>query len=157
MTDVKDNAGVWFPPPLIYVLALGLAWAINARAGPVGLDSWPRTFLAIGTLLVLLGFALILWAFGNFRRAGTAILPVRSTTQIVERGPYVFTRNPMYLGMTAVYTGIALAFALDWAVILLPGVLAVVYLYVIRKEERYLSAKFGQEYLDYKKRVRRWI
>jgi protein-S-isoprenylcysteine O-methyltransferase Ste14 len=83
--------------------------------------------------------------------------PREPTTAIVTGGPYRFTRNPLYLSMTLVYAGItALANALP-AALLLPAVLAFMRRGVIEREERYLERKFGDEYMDYKARVRRWI
>jgi protein-S-isoprenylcysteine O-methyltransferase Ste14 len=75
----------------------------------------------------------------------------------VTGGPFRFTRNPLYLSMTLIYGGItALANALP-AALLLPVVLHVTRRGVIEREERYLEGKFGDEYLNYKARVRRWI
>jgi protein-S-isoprenylcysteine O-methyltransferase Ste14 len=75
----------------------------------------------------------------------------------VTGGPYRFTRNPLYLSLTLIYGGItALANALP-AALLLPVVLQVMRRGVIEREERYLEGKFGDEYLNYKARVRRWI
>lgn len=91
------------------------------------------------------------------RRAGTNVDPYHPTTAIVEAGPYRYTRNPLYVGMALIYSGIsARANALP-AALLLPAVLHLVDRGVIRREERYLEGKFGDEYLRYKGRVRRWI
>ena len=70
----------------------------------------------------------------------------RPTTAIVERGPYRFTRNPMYLAMAFAYVGLSLLFNNLWALALLPAVLLVIDVFVIRREERYLIAKFGDSY-----------
>ena len=93
----------------------------------------------------------------RFVRAGTELPPFRPTTAIVTDGPFRFTRNPMYIGMTLLYVGLAVGFDLIWALILLPAVLLVIRFYAIAREERYLEAKFGEEYLSYKRRVRRWV
>ena len=94
---------------------------------------------------------------GEMRRAGTNVDPYKPSTTIVEAGPYRYTRNPLYVGMTLMYGGFsALANALP-SVLLLPGVLAVMRRGVIEREERYLEGKFGDEYRAYKARVRRWI
>ena len=83
--------------------------------------------------------------------------PYEPTTALVTEGPYCFTRNPLYLGLTLTYGGIsALANAL-WATLLLPFVLVVMRRGVIDREERYLERAFGEEYIRYKARVRRWI
>lgn len=111
-----------------------------------------------GLCIVATGIAIGLTSVYSFRRAGTTILPAgRPTTAIVERGPYRFTRNPMYLAMSCAYIGLSLLLNNLWAVLLLPIVLGVVDLFVIRREERYLAAKFGQPYREYCARVRRWL
>lgn len=84
-------------------------------------------------------------------RAGTKVDPREPTTAIVTGGPYRFTRNPLYLSMTLIYSGITALFDA------LPGVLRIMRRGVIEREERYLEGKFGDEYLNYKAQVRRWI
>jgi protein-S-isoprenylcysteine O-methyltransferase Ste14 len=81
----------------------------------------------------------------------------RPTTTIVEKGPYRFTRNPMYLAMSCAYLGLALVLNNLWALVLLPFVVLVVDRFVIRREESYLTAKFGDPYREYCARVRRWL
>jgi protein-S-isoprenylcysteine O-methyltransferase Ste14 len=76
---------------------------------------------------------------------------------LVVDGPFRFTRNPLYLSLTLLYSGTALLLNLLWVVLLLPIALVIMQFGVISREERYLEKKFGQEYLRYKTRVRRWI
>ena len=78
-------------------------------------------------------------------------------TALVDTGIYRFTRNPMYVGMALLYAGLALGFASGAALLLLPVVLVIIQTQVIAREERYMEAKFGANYLDYKRRVRRWV
>ena len=92
-----------------------------------------------------------------FRRARTSPIPVKPTTAIVETGPYRFTRNPMYVGLTLLYLGLTLWVGSLWPLLLLPVALFALQRFVIAREERYLEAKFGDQYLRYKARVRRWI
>jgi protein-S-isoprenylcysteine O-methyltransferase Ste14 len=100
---------------------------------------------------------LTVWSIGLFRSARTSMIPIKPTTALVVSGPYEFTRNPMYFGMVCSYLGLALWFGIFWALILLPAVVASVQYHVIAREEQYLERKFGDEYLKYKARVRRWI
>ena len=90
-------------------------------------------------------------------RAGTAIRPTIPTTALVTTGPFRFTRNPLYVGATIIYVGIAVAARSLWALALLLVVLAVMQRGVIDREEHYLERKFGADYVRYKERVRRWI
>jgi protein-S-isoprenylcysteine O-methyltransferase Ste14 len=91
------------------------------------------------------------------RKAETNINPYEPLTTIVIEGPYRFTRNPLYLATTLIYGGIAVRLNVLWATLVLPLVLAVIQRGVIEREERYLERKFGEEYTQYKARVRRWI
>ncbi len=150
-----DNPGVVAPPPLIFAVAL-VAGLLANRRRPTSL--LPRALSKmLGWPLVVGGLLLGLWGFREMRRAGTNVDPYRPTTAIVQGGPYALTRNPLYVGMALVYGGIsARANALP-AALLLPVVLHLVDRGVIEREERYLEGKFGDAYLRYKSRVRRWI
>ena len=151
----RDNPGVVAPPPLIYAGSLAFGLLLN-RLRPVGFLPG-RLGRVVGTPMVVGGAFLGLAALREMRRAETNVDPYSPTTAIVEGGPYGFTRNPIYVAMTLVYAGIsARANALP-AALLLPAVLAVMQRGVIEREERYLERKFGEEYLGYKGRVRRWI
>ena len=153
--DSRDNPGVLAPPPLIYAGALASGLLAN-RLHPV--PFLPRGISrALGWPSVLAGLTIGLLGFREMKRAQTNVDPYKPTTAIVEAGPYRYTRNPLYVGMTLIYAGFtARANALS-AALLLPAVLAVMRLGVIEREERYLESKFGDGYLRYKKRVRRWI
>lgn len=151
----RDNPGLIAPPPLIYAGTLAAGLLVN-RLYPVSF--LPRGISrALGWPPVIAGMAIGLLGFREMKRAQTNVDPSKPTTAIVERGPYRYTRNPLYVGMTLIYAGIsARANALP-AALLLPAVLAVMRSGVIEREERYLERKFGEKYLSYKARVRRWI
>lgn len=150
----RDIAGVIAPPPLIYVGPL-IAGLLLDRWVPIGgLPSGPARLL--GTF-GLVAFSIVVFAVVAFRRAGTRPEPWKPTTALVTSGPYRFTRNPMYLGFTLLYLGLALWFGGYWTLMLLPPVLVVMIHGVIRREEAYLSRLFGTEYDDYRQRVRRWL
>lgn len=151
------SAGVVVPPPLIYAgtlaAALLLDWLI---AGPVtGLGQTPRVL--IGVALAVIGIAIPLVASAQFRMANTDVRPWRPSAALVTTGIYRYTRNPMYLGMTLIYAGIALLADSVLVLLLLLPLLALIHYSVIRREEHYLSITFGEAYRDYKSRVRRWI
>ncbi|MGI8910972.1 MAG: methyltransferase family protein [Rubrobacteraceae bacterium] len=150
-----DNPGVIAPPPLIYAGAL-LAGLVLNRLRPTGF--LPRGLSRLlGPAMIFGGLGIGMLGFREMRRAGTNVDPYHPTTAIVSAGPYQFTRNPLYVGMTMMYCGIS-TFANTLApILLLPGVLAVMRRGVIEREERYLERKFGAEYLSYKARVRRWV
>lgn len=157
MAAKTDSAGVRFPPPLIYLgaLLLGSAAERFVTLRSFGIDWW--LLVAVGVLLSAAGAAVMLVAVRQFRRLGTEIPPSRPTTHIARTGPYRWTRNPMYLGMTSIYAGLAIGFDEPVAFLLLPLVLIAIQTQVIAREERYLEAKFGDDYLRYKAEVRRWL
>ena len=153
--DERDNAGVVAPPPLIYLGPLVLGLLLNRRF-PV--PFLPRRIAHIvGWPLVGGGMLLAGWFFRTMKRADTPIDPREPVSRLVTAGPFRYTRNPAYLAMTMIYGGItSLANALP-SILFLPAVLLVMRRGVIEREERYLEGKFGEEYLRYKARVRRWI
>jgi protein-S-isoprenylcysteine O-methyltransferase Ste14 len=155
---MRDHAGVFVPPPLLFALPLLGAIIVHSRR-PWPIAEGGSTTLVIGGFAAIGGaIALVLASIATFRKAETTILPAgRPTTAIVERGPYRVTRNPMYLAMALAYLGASIALNNFWAIVFLPAILIVVDVFVIRREERYLASKFGQTYRDYCSRVRRWL
>ncbi len=158
MNGTADSSGVRFPPPAIYGLWL-LAGFLAQRRFPVPIV--PARFLleirVFGTALMLGGILLALTGLMLFRMAGTSPNPTRPTTGLVGRGPYRLTRNPMYLGLASVHAGISLLFNALWPLAALLPVLILIRWLVIAREERYLKQKFGEEYEEYARRVRRWF
>ncbi len=160
MTDDMPlpNAGVYVPPPLWFAAGLLAGWASDRYL--VALPMSPAIAsraLIVGPLFVVAGVMLLAWGMFTFRRAGTAIVPHLPAARIVSSGPYRFTRNPMYTGLTLVYAGVAAILASWWPLLLLPVVLLAVFQLVIKREEAYLRSAFGDEYAAYCARVRRWL
>ncbi len=153
----RDDAGVRFPPPLMFIGFLLAGLAIGAFIDRPGLGLPTAVRVVAGGAILFAALALIGLAGGAFRAAGTRPEPWKPTSAIVASGAYGFTRNPMYLGMAAAYLGLALLCDSLAALALLPVAVWVAQTQVIAKEERYLEAKFGEAYLAYKRRVRRWI
>ena len=150
-----DRSGVNFPPPLIYIagfmVGVALEVAFPIAALPLGL-ALAAAFIGLAIWLALDGAAML-----HFRRARTSMVPMRPTTALVTSGPYRFTRNPMYVGMAVLYAAVALSLGVIWALAVLPLVIIAVDRLVIAREEPYLERKFGDEYREYKSRVRRWL
>ncbi|MGK2961480.1 MAG: methyltransferase family protein [Gemmatimonadaceae bacterium] len=154
------NPGVKFPPPLFFVAGLIAAWFLESRVSRfrlIGGDASTAPIETAGLVLIAAGVLLILWAMLTFVRAHTAILPMRPASRIVDHGPYRISRNPMYTGMSVAYLGAMLLLNWGWALVMFPTVLAALYRFVISREEAYLRSEFGEEYLAYCRRVRRWI
>jgi protein-S-isoprenylcysteine O-methyltransferase Ste14 len=142
-------------PPVVYLGSIGLGLLVHWI--------WPVPVLPasvstpVGVILVLVAVALFISAVRTFGRAGTPVPGNQRTTTIVRTGPYRFSRNPIYLAFTLFQLGIA-AWVNSLAVVLtlLPAVVLMA-LVVIPREERYLEARFPEEYLPYKRAVRRWL
>lgn len=150
--------GVPFPPPFLFVFGF-VAGLVLQRVWPLPLSSGgrPLPVLLLAWTLFGLGSGLGGWALVMFWRARTAIIPNRPASSLVFAGPYRFSRNPMYAGLTGMYLGLALWLNALWPLVLLPLVLLLLWKAVIRKEERYLAKAFGDSYADYCRRVRRWL
>ena len=153
LQDNQDNPGVIAPPPLIFAGPLVVGLLLHRF--------FPKKFLprgigiALGSLGIISGAMLIQGGFREMRAAKTNVNPTLPVTTIVTEGPFRYTRNPLYMGFTLIYTGIALLANALWALLLLPVVLVVMIYGVIKREERYLERKFGEQYLSYKDKVRR--
>ncbi len=160
MTDPAPppNPGIRIPPPTFFAAAYFVAYLAH-RVAPVAILG-PRAALlrvSLGWTLVIGGLGLMAWGGITFARARTSLMPTRPARVLVRGGPYRWSRNPMYLGLTIAYVGGTLLMNSAWPLLLLPVVLISVSVLVIRREERYLQGAFGDEYRDYTRRVRRWL
>jgi len=111
----------------------------------------------VGFVMVGVGIAIAFSALGIFRKTNTTTVPHETPSTLVISGPYRFTRNPMYVGLTLVYLGVAGTRNEIWPVIVLPLLLAYINYLVIPVEEKNLHGVFGVEYLKYGERVGRWL
>ena len=152
-----DHAGVRVPPPLIFLGLVLIGPLVDRLFGiaPLHIAQPVRSILVI--LLVVTGLAIVLAAIRNFARAGTRVEPWAPSSAIVSNGIYRFTRNPMYIGMALVMLGLALVIGSPASLVMVAVGLIIVDLFVIRREEAYLEAKFGEDYRAYRTRVRRWL
>lgn len=153
--QTEDNAGVRIPPPVLYVVPLLLGLVIQKIRSLSILPS--RLARPLGALLLLAGLATNIWGVRTMRRAGTPLNPTQPVKQLVTSGPFQYSRNPIYTGMTLIYLGITNLVNTAWPLLFLPAILLTVRRRVIGREEQYLERKFGNEYLEYKQGVRRWI
>ena len=153
----QDSAQVRFPPPLVYLGFLLLGFGAETLRRPAHARARPPGRARAGCPALPRRPGGGPGRMGIFERVGTRVEPWRASTGIVESGPFRWTRNPMYLGMALNYAGLAIALDGPIALILLPVLLAIIQTQVIAREEHYLEGKFGQAFLDYKARVRRWF
>ena len=158
MTETRDTAGVIAPPPLIalaaLLLGLALDWLMPAFLLTVLLTLDVR--IVLGVLLAAVGGALAIAGRNTFVRNRTAVNPYRTSSALVVSGIYDYVRNPMYVGLAFLVSGLGIGFASDWTLVMLVPAAAVIHFGVVKREERYLSAKFGEAYRQYMASVSRY-
>jgi protein-S-isoprenylcysteine O-methyltransferase Ste14 len=147
------------PPPLYYLAGLAIGFAIEwGLGGPLfPRDKSPLFWVVPGVGLIVVGLLLGLFAALTIIRAGSTIRVDRPVTALVVGGPYRWTRNPIYLALALVSSGIAVTANAVWPLLSLPIVLTLVRRRHIEREERYLERTFGREYRRYRDRVPRWL
>jgi protein-S-isoprenylcysteine O-methyltransferase Ste14 len=158
MTEARDSAGVIAPPPLIalaaVVLGLALDWLLPAYVVSMLLSLTER--IIIGAMLIAAGGALAIPAMRGFRSAGTHVEPWKPSSALVTGGIFGWLRNPMYVGLALIVAGLGIALASDWMLVMLVPAVLLLHFGVVKREERYLEAKFGDAYRAYKERVPRY-
>lgn len=155
--SVEQGARVRFPPPLVFLAAVLLGVACHYAVSPAPVPV-ARAISVIGGISILMaGVAIVASARLLFSRTGQSPAPWKPTPALILKGPYRFTRNPMYLGVTLVAVGLGLAVNNLWISLFAAPALGVVHVIAVRPEERYLSDKFGESYRDYMARVRRYL
>jgi protein-S-isoprenylcysteine O-methyltransferase Ste14 len=145
-------------PPVLGAIALvaGLVldWLIGWDLG--GAETrWPR--LLAGGVLVAAGIVVGALAVQRFRRAGTNMPTFLPAKALVTDGIYAYSRNPGYVAALALLLGLGLLLDSPGILVLWPAVALILHYGVVRREEAYLVRLFGQPYLDYRQRVRRWL
>lgn len=145
------------PPPL-YMLVFAIVMWLLDKYMPIFHWASPHWQKA-GWIIVALGVLIDLFSMGLFIRAGTSPNPFQpeNASQLISTGLYRFTRNPMYLGLLVLLTGWAIHLGSFSPIVLLPLFVVTLTAFQIKPEEQALETIFGQEYIAYKTRVRRWI
>lgn len=157
--EAQDRAAVKFLPPPVYpVVAVGVGIAIDRLLWPSPILISSRfVSIAVGVAVGVIGVALNLVALVPFRRTGQDPNPYKATPEVVDHGIYRYSRNPMYVGIFLVQVGVGIALNNLWIILLVIPVSLLVHYGTILAEEAYLEQKFGEAYLKYKSRVRRWL
>ncbi len=147
-----QTSEVVFGVPFLVSIVLQFIVSLSLPGGLLKL-----AFIIGGAALIIVGVAFIVLARREFAQRGQPTDPGRPTTRVVTTGVFSVSRNPIYLGAVCLLTGVGLALNLPWVlVLLLPSLVACHYV-LIAPEERYLVAKFGEEYRVYAATVHRWI
>jgi protein-S-isoprenylcysteine O-methyltransferase Ste14 len=144
-------------PPLLIAAVVVAGW-LAGRFFPL---PWPGlgdlAARLVGYGLGAAGIALVAWALVTLHRAGTTFEPHRGADRLVTDGPFAWRRNPIYMGHVLIFLGLAELTHNVWFAILAPVYALAVFWLAILPEERHLEERFGQAYLDYKERTRRWF
>jgi protein-S-isoprenylcysteine O-methyltransferase Ste14 len=158
VNDVHDTAGVIAPPPLIALAALVLGLLLDRLLPAYVLTvllSLPER-IVIGAILLAVSAGLAIPALLAFRAAGTHVEPWKPSSAVVTDGIFAWLRNPMYVGLIVGLAGLSVLLASDWTLVMTAVVAPVLHFGVVKREERYLEAKFGDAYRGYKARVPRY-
>lgn len=143
-------------PPLLFLGCLLAGWVLGLlRPVETRLPARPR--LLLGAALTLLAAGLGTWGLRTFRKRGTTHEPNGVATALLTEGPYRFTRNPLYLALATLHAGLGLLLDSVWVLLFTPLLLLLLDRLVIAREEVRLRALFGEDYLAFRRRVRRWL
>jgi protein-S-isoprenylcysteine O-methyltransferase Ste14 len=143
------------PPPVYLMAALLIMTGLNIWLPIVRLILPPYSYS--GSVLVLIGTLMTGYSARLFTQVGTPLLPFERSTALVTQGPYRFTRNPMYVGLVLILLGVAILQGSAGAFIPIPIFVWIIRTSFVLGEERFLESLFGNEYLNYKRSVRRWL
>ncbi len=143
-------------PPVVLLLFLGAGYGLQ-RFYPLGSGEAAIESVIAGNALMVLAFAIAVLAARELARARTAIHPGGAAAALVRTGVFARSRNPIYLSFIFFMVGFGLATANPWLIILAPLLLLYVQERIIKREEGYLTQRFGPEFVDYRKKVRRWF
>ncbi|MEO7000344.1 MAG: isoprenylcysteine carboxylmethyltransferase family protein [Ktedonobacterales bacterium] len=152
----RNGPGVRIPPPVFFVAALLIGLLLQVRF-PVSLFLARPIALGLGAALAIAGGLFIVTAIPAMVRGHGTLNTAAPSAALVVSGPYRISRNPMYVGLVLLYSGLACGFAVVWALPLLIPLIVYTQIGVIAPEERYLTHAFGDTYRTYMAHVRRWL
>ncbi len=157
--DVDDahrpTAVPW--PPILFTGVLVAAVLLGRfyRLPWPGLDDRPARM--VGYAFGVVGIALMIWGLATLYRAKTNVWPHKGADRLITHGPFRFRRNPIYMGEILILLGLAQATLNIWFAVMAPAFALAILVLAILPEERHLEARFGDAYLAYKGRTRRWF
>ena len=152
-----DSAAISIPPPVFFFVCLGCGLLMESLFPIQLIRLSPVLRVIVGGILMLVSGYLAASAFLVLINNRTTFNTSKATSRIVEEGAYRFSRNPLYLSLLMLLLGVAILLPSLWVFCTIP-ILYLLFLFkAVRPEESYLSRKFGEEYVNYSKRVRRWI
>ena len=142
-------------PPIYLLISIIALFVLNYIIPVMVLFYSPFNYF--GVVIVFLGISLILWHADYFKKYQTPIKPFEHSTHLIKEGMYKYSRNPIYLGMGVILFGGAMILGSLSPFFVVPVFIIIIERAFIVKEEKFLENIFGNEYLEYKKSVRRWL
>ncbi|AHF16713.1 methyltransferase family protein [Niabella soli] len=153
----QDSPGVYIPPPLLYVLIFIAAVFLQKKFNIDDAMLHTKPAGLAGVLLFIAALFFLASSLTTFFKTKNTVVLIKAATSLQTTGIYGISRNPMYVGLLFVYLGLVCFIGNWWHLILVPLLIFIIQAYVIKREEKYLERAFGNQFLAYKKRVRRWL
>jgi protein-S-isoprenylcysteine O-methyltransferase Ste14 len=153
----KDSAAIRIPPPLFFFACLGLGLWLEYLS-PIHLISLSLiSRIIVGCIFIIISGCIAVSSFMVLIRHKTSFSTAKSTTKIVTNGSFRFSRNPLYLSLLLLLFGIAVLMLSIWLFFTIPILYILILFKAVKPEESYLTQKFGEDYLEYSAKVRRWV
>ncbi|HZV20181.1 MAG TPA: isoprenylcysteine carboxylmethyltransferase family protein [Hyphomicrobiales bacterium] len=152
------NAPIFPKPPVVALLfiasgfALGYLIPLRDRGSSTPIES-----IVAGGAIMICAVLIAMLGARELARAGTTIHPGGSAAALVQTGVFRRSRNPLYLSLVLFLLGLGIATLNLWMIVLAPLMLLYLQERVVKREEEYLTQRFGADYLAYKRNVRRWF
>ena len=157
MENKKDSPGVYIPPPLFYVLFFLISVFLQKKIAINDSVFHLQITKVVGILLLIISLFFLISSLRSFFLSKNTLVLIKPASSLQTNSIYSISRNPMYVGLAIVYLGITCLVGNWWNIILFPLLFLLVQEYIIKQEEKYLERAFGIKYLEYKKKVRRWL
>jgi len=153
--DAQTPPSPRFYPPVLLLMAVVLMVVLHYVLPVARWLAWP--WRALGALPIAMALLVGFWGAIQFRRHDTTIIPFEQSTALIAKGPYRYSRNPLYISMTLILVGLWILLGSLSPVVVVPLFVWWISSRFIANEERHLEAQFGRTYLEYKTKVRRWL
>ena len=153
----SKGPGVYIPPPLFYVLFFIASVFIQKKIPIEDTLFQLRSIKVLGIIFLIVAAFFLARSLRQFFQSKNTVILIKPANSLQKTSIYGISRNPMYVGLAVVYLGITCFIGNWWNIILLPLLILIVQEYVIKHEEKYLASEFGQQYEEYRSKVRRWL
>jgi protein-S-isoprenylcysteine O-methyltransferase Ste14 len=153
----SKGPGVYFPPPLLYVLIFIASVFIQKKIPIADALFQSQAIKIVGIIFLFIALFFLFRSLRQFFQSKNTLILIKPASSLQTTGIYRISRNPMYVGLAILYLGISCFIGNWWNIILLPLLFLIVQEFIIKSEEKYLVLEFGQQYEEYKRKVRRWL